>query len=395
MRALWRAILSGPWWRWSLVALLPLIVIGHAALWLFFTRQLDKGFAQWLALQRQAGWPVEAGATSRGGYPFAARLLVPEIRLQGSDHDASATAIAGLAWQAQQLSLNVSIWQPRKLTISASGAQSLRLGTGPEMPFRADRLQMVFPLEAGFPRWAEFSLVQLRAGMPLADGTASLTLQNLHMRGELRPAAPQGEAAITLAITAQAIRLPGRMLVDGKPGSPGSAPPSVPLASPLGPLTWALGPDIARFDVDVHLGGPLPRLGAPGANLIQAAGQWRDAGGLVKIDRLHLQWGLLTVTSSVTLALDAQLQPMGTATLRMAGQAAALDAMVAAGLLQANAAQRAKTVAAMFSPAATATPTLSPSGEPMVELPLSLQNRRLALRQFPLARLPVLTWPGQ
>lgn len=408
MTAAWRAMLLRHWWRWSLAALLLVVLVGHAALWHVSTRQLEKGFAQWLALQRQAGWSVEAGESRRGGYPFAAHLQVPEIHLQASNPELpTATTptttlptatISGLAWQAQRLSLSVSIWQPRKLIISASGAQSLRLGPGLDIPFRADSLHLVFPLEAGFPRWSEFSLAHLRAGMPLADGTASLTLQNLHIRGELHPAAPQGEAAITLAIRGQALRLPdhllpdhllpgnllpGRLPIDGKPGSPAAA------------LSWALGPDIASFELDAHLGGPLPRLTTPGINPIQAASQWRDGGGLVEIERLHLQWGVLTVTSSATLALDAQLQPMGTATLHMAGQAAALDAMVAATLLSPDAAQMAKTVAAMFAPPTGTAATMSPSGEPMVELPLSLQNRRLALRQFPLTRLPVLTWPGQ
>lgn len=353
-------------WRWPLTVLLVFLAAGHAMLWHVSTRQLEQSFAQWLDMQRQAGWTVEAGAPIRGGYPLSARLFVPEVRLQGL----GAAIPPAIAWQAQQLTLGVAIWQPHKLIISASGAQSLRLGSGATLPFRADYVHLVLPLETGFPRWSLFSLAQFHAGMALAEGTASLTVRELQARVDLHPAAPQGEAAISIAIKAEGIRLPDRMPADGKP--------------------WALGPDIAALELAAHLDGPLPRLATLDSRLTQAASQWRDGGGLIKIERLHLRWGQLGMTSSATLALDAQLQPMGSATLRIAGHAAGLDALVAAGLLHANAAQMAKAVATMF-----ATPTRDNDGEQQVELPLSLKNRRLLLRQFAVTRLPALSWPGQ
>lgn len=344
-------------WRIGLLAL-PVVLAGaHYAYWRISMERLDQGLAIWLNQRQRAGWTTETGAPRRGGYPLAASLTVPAVRLQGN----TAELPGGLTWQAERVVLRVKLTQPRLLQINAEGAQQLRLADGPEIPFRADRLRLVFPLDPGFPRWSDLTVTQLRAGMPVCDAAVGLTVGMFQAHGDLRPAAPQGEAAVTFALHAEEIRLPGN-------------------------IPWALGPDVTRVDLDGFIGGPLPRGGTPA----QAASQWRDGGGTIEIGALRVGWGKLALNASATLALDEQLQPMGTGSARIVGQTEVLDALVANGALTPRVAQMVRTMIALF-----AAPATQPGGDGAVEIPLTLQERRLFTRQLPLGRLPVLPWPGR
>jgi len=345
------------------LALLLALFSGHFLLWRAAAQRLEKNFSGWLAMRQRAGWTATTGQPTRGGWPLAATLTLPDVFLKSGD-----TLIPdGLTWSAERLVLRMTLLQPGLLSINTEGSQRVRLGDGPDVPFRADRLRLTFPLERGFPRWAEIAVADLRAGLPAMGGVgeaaAGLTIGTLTARADFKPAAPQGEAAIAFTLHTEAIGLPA----------------SIPWAIPS-----ALGPRIAEIGLEGALSGPLPR----GGDIAPAAAQWRDGGGSLEIGDLHAHWGPFDLTTSATLALDEQLQPMGTGTAKMTGHAAALDALADAGVLRRRAAMAAKAVLGLLARPSTA------GGEPEVEVPLTLQGRMLAVRQIPLARLPRLAWPS-
>lgn len=352
--------------RFALLAL-PVVLAGaHYAYWRISAERLEQGLAIWLTQRQRAGWTTEIGAPQRGGYPFAATVTVPSVRLRSG----AGELPFALSWDVERVLLRVKLTQPRLLQINAEGAQQLRVADGPEIPFRADRLRLVFPLEPGFPRWTDLTIAQLRAGMPIGDSAVGLTVGAFRAHGELKLAAPQGEAAITFSLHAETIRLPGH-------------------------VQWALGPDVGRVDLDGFVGGPMPHgfVGGPvprGGTPAQAAIQWRDGGGTIEVGAVRLEWGKLAINASATLALDEQLQPMGTGSARVAGQSEALDALVSGGALTPRVAQMVRTMIALF-----AAPATQPAGDGAVEIPLTLQDRRLFTRQLPLARMPVLPWQGR
>jgi len=116
---------------------------------------------------------------------------------------------------------------------------------------------------------------------------------------------------------------------------------------------------------------------------------WRDEGGSLEISNLAAGWGPLGVSGGATLALDDQLQPMGSGNAKLVGFADALDKLAAGGVLTRSAATAAKAVLSL----------LAGSGDgddpPTVDVPLTLQYRTLSMRQVPLVRLPELDWPSQ
>lgn len=337
--------------------LLPLAVVvlvgGHFLVWLWAERSLEAGFADWQAGRRALGWTVTAGATSRRGWPLRAQLLVADLALGG----APPASPLRIGWSAERVLLDVALLHPRLLGVQASGQQQFRIGTWAPIPFRADRSAIDIPLDPGTAPRVDLDIDHLRAGIPGADVPSALTLARLQLHGETHPGAGQGEPALSLSLTAGDIDLPA--------------------------ANWAFGPRIASVLVEAVLNGPLPR--AP--SLAQRAAGWRDGGGTLEVQRLVIGWGPLGLSGSATVALDEHMQPMGAATGRFVGPAQTLDALTVARVIGAGAALSAKAVLGLM------TRVPDGGGTPEVEVPLTLQDRALAVGRIPLARLPELVWP--
>jgi hypothetical protein len=344
---------------WLVAVTLLLLSIGaHAVYWRWTERRLAEGTAAWFAERRAAGWTARAGTAAASGWPLAATLTLPNVSLEGGEPDIPG----GVAWAAERAILRISLLNPRMLSIDAEGMQSLRIGHVPAVPYTADRLQATLPLgPAPVPHSAEVLATNIRAGMPPTkdkDAARGLTIGLLRAHLEWRFAAPQGEPALGFAVACESVGLP--------PG-----------------VRWPLGSRVSSVSVEGALDGPVPR--NPG--LAQRASGWRDGGGTLAIDRLALGWGPLGLSASATMALDEQLQPMGTANARLVGYAEALDVLAANGVITRRAGAAAQAVLALIARSE------EEGGPAEVEVPLTLQDRTLSMRQIPLLRMPMLVWP--
>jgi hypothetical protein len=332
-----------------------LLVGAHFALWRYEASQLDAGLAAWLAQRRAAGWTDSMGTPARGGWPLAATLSIPDVTLRGGDPDIPG----GLAWRADRLDLRVDLFSPGTLQVGAAGMQALRVGALPEIAYTADSITALLPLAAETPPH-EVSLTarNLRAGLPGIDAAASLTVGLVQLDASIKPAAPAGEAALTWRLATEAISLPASR-------------------------AWALGSRISSLSIEGAVDGPVPLA----RGLVPRATAWRDGGGTLEIGHMALGWGPLGLSGAATLALDQRLQPMGTGSLRMVGYAAALDALANGRVLTPSAAVAAKAVLSLLATAP------EDGGPAEVEVPLTLRDRTLAMRQVPLVKLPELIWP--
>jgi hypothetical protein len=331
------------------VGLAVLLAAAHTLFWHWMGGRLQEGYNAWAAARRAQGWRIEHEAPIRGGWPLSATLRLPAFRLSGG----GATIPGGMDWTARAVVLRVTMHSPGELRISAGGPQRLRLGTA-EIPFAADRLTARMPLQANvIPRGGEFEVSRLRIGTAAGGveiGSAQLTLDS-------RMTAIEGEPAITLEGEARDVTLP--------------AP-------------TALGRQLQALRLDAALTGPLPG----GRNPTNRAAIWRDAGGTLELRRLDLEYGPATAQAAATLALDDQLQPMGAGTLKLTGAEAVLDALARDGLITArNATLARRVVAVLARPPSEGEP-------PRLEVPLTLEGRGLAVARIPVARMPVLVWPG-
>ncbi len=323
---------------------LALLAAGHTALWFWGAAVLEQQVEANLAHGLAPGWRATHGPLTRTGWPLAATVRAPGTVFRQDP--------AGFAWSAGTLSATVSLLRPQTLVLTAEGPQSVQLAPAAPVPVTVETMRAEVPLTPGVP--ARAVTVEV-AGLAATPPQGLVTLARLDLRAESRPAAQQGEPALSVDLTLARLGLP--------------------------PGTWPLGPTVDRIALDAVVTGPAPRTPDPQ----ERAELWRDGGGAMELRKLDIAWGDVRLTGSATLALDDALQPMGAATARIAGFNAALDALVASGVLAPRAAVAARAVLALMARPAE-------SGPPVVEVPFSLQNRTLSLGRIPLVRFPELAW---
>jgi hypothetical protein len=329
---------------------LILLGVAHTLLWRAMAQGLDQGWRTWVQLRRSQGWRVEHAEPVQGGWPLAATLSLPRLRMQGGGH----TLPGGVVFTAERVALRVELPWLDRLTVELPGQQRLRLGDV-EYPFVADRLSAVVPLEPGTPpSEAEVTAERLRLGTPA--GGVEVRRARLMLRGSA--SATEAEAALAVELSAQDVDLP-------------VAPPG------------GFGRRIATLTSELSLSGPLP----PGREPARRAEAWRDGGGTLEVRSLGLRWGPVQAAAAATLALDEELQPMGAGTLRLTGADQALAGLTEAGLVGRRAAIAARGVLPLLSRPSAAT------GEPEIEVPLTLEDRTLALARIPVLRFAPLEWP--
>ena len=140
--------------------------------------------------------------------------------------------------------------------------------------------------------------------------------------------------------------------------------------------------------------GFLARYGAARENLAPALREfdaaairaWSNDGGAIDVQSLDLVHGVLGLNGEGTLALDNDLQPIGAFTARIAGFQAAIDQLVAAGMVRPDDGKLAKVVLGVMA-------KVPKGGGPLqISLPLTLQDRKLSVGPLPLVRLPMINW---
>jgi hypothetical protein len=338
---------------WIILLAVPLgLLLVDTLYWQVMVRRLADGFTAWETEQRAAGWSITHEPLKHGGWPLAARVIVPAISVTGG----SQQIPGGVSWSAERLVLGIGLLRPDLLELAGEGNERLRLARSAELPFTADELHVVLPLGTGrLPESADISAVNLRT---TSAAGADFSVGSLVSHMTFHPAARSGERALGFALGADAIDLPPNVV-------------------------RLFGPRIAKLQVDGALNGPP----LTGRTPTEYATGWRDGGGSLEVHHLAVLWGPLDLSASATIALDEQLQPMGAGSARLVGYAEALDALAAHAAISRSAATAAKAVLSLMAN------NPDDGRPPDVDVPLTLQYRTLSMRQVPLARLPEIDWP--
>jgi hypothetical protein len=339
--------------RIIIIAIPVLLLAAEAAYWRIAAGQLQQGYKSWVAEQVSKGWQIDSSPVAIGGWPASAQLDIDNLVLRHTrpamPGDVNVTA-SGVV-------LAVSLFNPNSLEIRLDGPVHVQAGAMPDIVVTADNIAAQTPLRPDEPPSLELRANEMR--MAAANQAWNATLGLLDARVLMRPGAPAGQSdpAATFALSASAIALPSA-------------------------VKWPLGPNISSLSLDGSLNGPIPDT----RNITAWAEAWRDGGGSLELKHLTMGWGPLGFTTSATLALDDQLQPMGSGNARIVGYAETLDRLAAAGMLTKSAATAAKAVLSLMAG------TSDTDQSPTVDVPLTLQYRTLSMRQVPLVRLPEVDW---
>jgi hypothetical protein len=372
--------------RWLVVAgIAVLLLAGEALYWRIAADRLRTGYQAWMAAQVADGWQVGSGPLSIGGWPLAATLKVPNLTLR----HAGPTIPGDLNIASAGLTLSVSLFSPADLHLLLTGPVHVRAGDLPDVIVTGEETVVTVPLQQSGPSQQSGTPQQPgpspQSGTPQQLGPSQLGPSSLAVRANgLRLEAATGAWHVTIGLLNAQAEFPAAATTGQSQPAARFSLSSEAIALPAG-IKWPLGTNISSLSADGTLNGRLP----DARDITQWAEAWRDGGGSLEITHLAMGWGPLGLTSSATLALDEQLQPMGSGNGRIVGYAETLDRLAAAGVLTKSAATAAKAILSLMA-------GTSDADEPSsVDVPLTLQYRTLSMRQVPLVRLPEVDWPGR
>jgi hypothetical protein len=340
--------------RWLILVTVPAVLVAaDIAYWRVASEWLRAGLQDWIDARRAQGWTVQHGPVGFGGWPWTASVSVPSLHLQHAGNDIPGE----FEVLSSGITISASLYLPMEIDVAFGGPQHLRLAGLPNVALIGDHLAVVVPRRDQDPH--DFDLNARNLRVEPVSGPWHMTFGGLNAHVDLSAGdAEHAQQKVAFAASAEAIVLP--------PG-----------------FRWPLGANISSFSTGGTVNGPFPSV----SDTTAWAQAWRDNGGSLDIAHLAMVWGPLGLTSSATLALDDQLQPMGSGSGRFVGYAQALDRLAAGGLLTKSAATAAKAVLSLMA----ATGDADQPSE--VDVPLTLQYRTLSMRQVPLVRLPELDLP--
>jgi hypothetical protein len=337
----------------GIVVVLAVLGGGYSVFWRHVAQQLETGVEAWASEQRGLGNEVAFAWDGISGFPFAfeATFRDPSIRWRGPREEGT--------WTGATLHAEMAPWNLRRIEVRSDGQHgaSLRLAGDPaEWRIATTGFAGAIDLHnSGSLRG--FTLALQQPDMTLPDGTALASAAATVMLDQ--PATPPIDFNMPLARVALDLR--GVAL-----------PPDTRLVTEEA---------VETLSFDATIKGPMPL-----APLRDALAAWRDAGGVVELNRLAFAQGPLNVTGSATLALDAALQPEGAGTITTTGLSEALEILIRDGLIPADRALIAR---------ATAKALEKPGLDGRLEatVGLSLQNRTVSFGPVPLFALQPIEWP--
>jgi len=330
--------------RLGLVAAVLLLVIalgGYTAFWFTAAGRVADGFTEWAQSLRAQNLDLSWQQIRVGGFPLKFDVELSEARLIGPAGELHLKLLSGSA-----LPWNFRLWRlaaPDGLTATAAPAAAATLTV------QSATGSVLVGSDGGATVWLALARPAGEAGMRLAAQDALIWLS-------LPPHPPQGhtEPMVGLALDLHQVSLP-------------AVPP--PFHNPLDEIA-----------VGVTVMGAIPA--APPA---RAAAAWRDAGGTLELDHVAARWGSLAVTGSGTLALDANLQPMGAFSGGVEGYDELMAALVAAGRMRPGDAQLARLALTMLARA-------GPNGRPQIATSFTIQQGQMFLGPAKLGPAPRINW---
>ncbi len=341
--------------------LMGTVVAALFGYYLVWNRLADRVLAEtrsWIAERRAAGLQVEHGTLHVDGFPFRLQLTIPNPAF------ADPRSPSQWRWQGTGLTAYTQPWTINHVILQAQGDQ------------------LITWRDRNLPRHLTVRGSSLRASLvftisgEIDHGDADLQDVELGTDvGPVKAARLQGHAR----------RSTGAPAAPPVAGSSPSPMPGLDVALSTDGLVLApalngpLGLNISKAELAGTISGPV----RPGP-IEQALANWRDDGGDIDLNALHLAWGPLDLKGNGTLALDKEMRPLGAMTAEVRGYNETLDALGQALQLRPGDIRTIKVVLAALA-------SQGSDGKTYLTLPITAQDGSLFLGPARLMRLlPVI-----
>jgi hypothetical protein len=326
----------------------------YAVYWYSAAELVRRGLLDWSAARRSEGFTVGWDGIDVGGFPFALRVAIEKPIFSQSriepGYEARAPLLIGEA----------PPWAPGQWHITAAQGGTLAIQPGPERP----AIDLAAASLDGTVMPGQDDDAAMNAGVDVTLAAEHLTVS--------------GQTSLTVAHAVARARIPGRAVASHLQTWLSASFTLDGMALPV--TVPPLGDTVERLAASLAIKGAIP-----GGARRQALAAWRDDGGTLELQSFGLAWGKLALDAKGTVALDADLQPVGalTATIRDYGEI--IDALVATGNLKAGDAALVKLGLGFLAKPA-------PDGQYQLDAPLTLQNGQVYLGPVRLARMPSFVW---
>jgi len=336
--------------RLGLAAVIGLLVLAGAytAYWRIVAGQIEDGLVAWQQAQKAHKIDATWRASRITGFPFEFHVAVEDAALR--DHawnPAPELRLAHLAGTARP-------WNFHDWRVAAPDGFSAELapaGGRPELKLSVKSAEGTVAVGSEGAAWLWVSAEEIAAeaagAVPIKSADAWITLP-------AKPAEKDTDPSFGLALVLR----------------------QVGVLTPPPEFTKT----IDELAVGVTVKGALPS-----GPLAQAVAAWRDGGGTIEVDSLHLQWGELGVSANGTLALDRKLQPVAAFSSGVEGFGAILNALVAADRMTPE-------QASLVQIALTSLAKPGPDGKPQITAPFTIQNGKIYLGPARLGSAPQINW---
>jgi hypothetical protein len=175
--------------RW-IVAVLAIAAGLHSLYWWRLGRALEDGAQAWIEQKISAGWEIQSGPATTGGWPFAVTRSFPGF---------TATAPARFGWNPERLVLTLDLLRPDRLDVAAPGRQRLMLAGRGDATLTARRFRLGLKLGSGdAPLNFDLDLTDIRLplSLPLPFGPS---VASLSAAGQVSHVSDSPAAVTTLA----------------------------------------------------------------------------------------------------------------------------------------------------------------------------------------------------
>jgi hypothetical protein len=269
---------------WALFILLALGWIGY---WHYVAGRAEAQLAGWSQEQTHQGARASYSRIVRHGFPVLMRLEIRDL--------AYAPVRGGWSAQTERADLNIDLLNPAHLILSAEAPLHVRHSQSLST-ISADALIASFETRAGSLHMAGIEADALSIDDPEKEGALSIEKLVVNVRPD-----PRADGDYQIAFSAANLRLPRAVR-----------------------SFESFGLDVPELRAAI--------VAAHGAALLESApddalGPWRDAGGVLRVEALALNWGPLQATGSGELGVDAQKRLSGRLALPIEQPAAVFRAL--------------------------------------------------------------------